>query len=121
MATYIIKSGHQLTITTDALTSGSYYRAGDSDNTKTAPTSFSVSSTTVLGPFTNDQRYEIDYNGTGITITDIFTDLSVIGNLTGTQAEFLDDLANDANGTAIATFANAIRDALIAAGIMASE
>lgn len=39
----------------------------------------------------------------------------------GTQAAFLADLATDANGTAIAANVNAIRDALIAFGIMAAE
>ncbi len=122
MATYTIKAGHKLTVSTNALTKGSYFRIGDPDNAQTAPTSFNVSSVTVIGPFTNDQRYQIDSNGAGITVTDAFTDLSglsVISDLTGVQADFLDDLADDASGAAIATFANAIRDALVAAGIMA--
>ncbi len=39
----------------------------------------------------------------------------------GTQVAHLADLATDANGTAIAANVNAIRDALIAFGLMAAE
>lgn len=124
MATYTIKNGHKLTIVTDAFTSGNYYRIGDPSNSATAPTSFSASSTTVVGPFTNDQRYEVSSKGAGITVSDAFTDLSNVSNLsglTGVKAAFLADLAVDASGTDIATFANAIRDALVNAGIMSAS
>ncbi len=72
MATYTIKNGHILTVVTDALTTGSYFRVPDGNNTKTAPTSVGVSTTVVLGPFTNEQTYEFDMQGDGVTYSDAF-------------------------------------------------
>lgn len=132
MATYTIRSGHILTVVTDALTKAAYFRIGDPDNSKSGLTSIDASTTAIIGPFTNDQRYDITTTGgRGITIADSFEDLSTIdalnqraddlADLTGVQTDFLGDLADDADGEAIAAFANAIRDALVNAGIMAED
>lgn len=72
MATYTIKQGHILTVVTDALTKGSYFRIEDPANTATGVTTFAASSTTTIGPFTNEQRYQVDSIGNGVTVSDAF-------------------------------------------------
>lgn len=121
MATYTIKSGHKLTVVTDVYTSGKYFRVADVANTKTAPTSVEVSTTVVLGPFTNDQTYDFHFDGTGVTYTDAFTDLSVLNGFVGGQASFVAAITNAATGTQIATAVNGIKAALVSAGLMAAS
>lgn len=124
MATYTIKNGHILTITTDALTTATYFRILDPSNTSASGvSSVAVSSTAIIGPFTNDQRFEVDSKGSGITVVDSFTNLSNVSNLTaltGVQAVNIADIGNSATGTQIATAVNGLKSALVAAGIMAA-
>lgn len=129
--TVLIPQGYQLSFTTDSITSGAYVRLGNPGGTRYTPSVMVVSTSYSVGPFNEDRNYRFDYEGTDLSLSLAYSgifestdeseldDLSRLDLLTGTQALSIDDIAVDANGTAIATAVNAIIAALVGAGIVA--
>ena len=74
MDTYNLKAGQALTIVTDASTTGRYSLIGDANNDASGNTSFNASSTTIIGPFSNDRRYRVDtIAGLGVTVSQAYS------------------------------------------------
>jgi hypothetical protein len=126
-----IQAGWVLAVTTDAFTTGSYARLADVNYSHTdAPTSLSASTTTNLGPYPENRRYQIvGINGNPtlsqsvdvlesaessalIRNTDDVTALTPLGEVN------LVDITTTATGTEIATAVNGILAILVAAGLM---
>lgn len=117
MQSFNLKAGQIISIVADALSSGSYNRIYDANNTATAPTTFAASSTTIVGPFTNDQRYEVDDIGLGVVCTIGRPDYSKLLVVATKVAA----ISTSATGTQIATAVNALIAALVANGLMAAS
>lgn len=75
MATYNLKAGYTLTLTTDTLTDADYQLVGDV-NTEGAPVNIGINTAVVLGPFTNDRVYKTILRGDGITAAIAFASIS---------------------------------------------
>jgi hypothetical protein len=126
-----LPAGYVLSMVTDGFTTGSYARLADINYSHTdAPTSLSASSTTSIGPFDGNRRYQVSGINGDVTLTqtlDVLTstestalirNTNNVADLTALGEANVADIANDANGTAIATAVNGILAILVAAGLM---
>lgn len=78
--TTLLREGQTLTITADAISSGTYYRhaasVGDQPN---SPVAVAVSSTVTLGPFAQDRQYSIVSNNGRLSYSASVVDLTTPG------------------------------------------
>lgn len=88
MQSYNLKAGQSLTVVMDASTTGQYSLIGDGNNAASGNTALSASSTTVIGPFSNDRRYRVDIiSGVGMSASQAYsTDAADIAVLTASIA-----------------------------------
>lgn len=123
--TVFLPIGYTLTLTTDDMSSGTYTRLGNPGGTVYTPADLSVSSTVILGPFNEPRDYALDILAGDMTYTMVFSGVFSSGDESsyvkftdlGPQTA-IDDLADDADGTAIALAVNSIIAALVEAGIL---
>lgn len=118
---FLLKAGYTATITTDALTQGSYYEPG----VNVDPVAMSPSSTYVIQPNTYDTIYETTFQGEGHTLTVSFADIAALQNkalyLIAAQADNAPEVTDSDELLAVPnTIAavNACIECLIAAGLM---
>ena len=67
-----LPAGYAATIVTDVYCTSQYSVIGDPSNNATAPTAISASTTTVLGAFSSNRRYLLEYSGSIPTVTTAF-------------------------------------------------
>ncbi len=114
--TYLLKAGNILSLVTNAALAGSWEILEDGVNSPSAPTTLSVSTTTIVGPYQINKWIGVK----NAVATQLFADFQgqIDSCAPAVGADALDDLANDATGTAIATAVNGIIAALVSAGIL---
>jgi hypothetical protein len=112
MAGVFLPAGHQMTFTAAATKAGNYTLVG-------SPTSYTVlsaGSTASIGPFADPKQYDVN----NLTYTQA-ADIVAEGDLYEPSAETnVAEIANDADGTEIATAVNGILAILVANGLMAA-
>lgn len=116
-----------MTVTASAFQGGSYWLLNNPGDRPGSNVEVSAGSSVEIGPFSDVKVYQLNklsyvianeqpYDDDRLTAVETKTEF-----LQGVQATFIDDIAVDATGTAIATAVNAILAALLANGLMAEE
>jgi hypothetical protein len=120
-----LPAGYSMAFTTDSLTSGQYVRF-EPGGTRYSPSTIAISTSYTVGPFNEPRQYDFTYEGSDLTVTQspngVFdsTDSAALAAVfTPTEATLIEDIANDATGTQIATAVNAIIAALQTNGMVA--
>ena len=125
LETVHVPVGYTLTVTTDAVSSGTYTRLGNPGGTVYTPAALAVSSTATVGPFNEPRNYQLYRQAGTIAYSTSFSgeftseDEGVYVKFTdlGPQ-DAIEDLADDADGEAIAATVNALIAALVAAHVL---
>ncbi len=113
MAGVFLPAGHQMTFTASAVKAGNYTLVGS----PSSYTALSAGSTATIGPFADPKQYEVN----NLSYTQA-ADIVAEGDLYEPTAETnIAEIANDADGTAIATAVNSILGILVANGLMAAS